>query len=659
MITFALMKLSVVIVNYNVEHFLEQCLASVRQALKGIEGEVFVVDNNSVDGSVLMVKQKFPEVILVDNKENLGFAKANNQAIRQSRGEYVLLLNPDTVVEETTFSKVIEFMDRTPDAGGLGVMMVDGKGNFLPESKRGLPTPEVSFYKIFGLSSLFPRSRRFGKYHLSYLDKQKIHQVDVLSGAFMLLRRETLDKTGLLDETFFMYGEDIDLSYRILKAGYKNYYFPETRIIHYKGESTKKSSANYVFVFYNAMIIFARKHYAREKLRLFIALINMAIWFRAGLALVARFIRKIFLPVIDAAFIGAGLYFICEVWQKNVIFPNGGAFPVALLTVGIAAYTFLWMISVFLNGGYDKPIKLGKMALGAIIGTGVILIGYSLLPEEYRFSRAIILLGAAWTLAYYLMSRLFLHRLRIENFTLSGSQSKRIVIVGDDDEARRVNSILEKSGVDIAYIHFVAPAAVEVDFADSSRISPLNEMVHIYHINEIIFCAKNISSQDIISLMSGFSQKSIEFKIAPPESLYIIGSNNINHPGDFYVYNINNISRPENLRRKRLVDLGVSIVLLLFFPLVLFFIRSPFGFIANLFSVFVGFKSWVGYNLSIPLSHRFPSIKKGVLNPADYARKPIDNPATIDNLNIVYARDYKVWNDLQIIGKGFRMLGRR
>ncbi len=653
------MKLSVVIVNYNVEHFLEQCLASVRLAMKGIDGEVFVVDNNSVDGSVQMVKNKYPDFILIDNKENLGFAKANNQAIRQSRGEYVLLLNPDTVVEETTFIKVIDFMDRTPDAGGLGVMMVDGKGNFLPESKRGLPTPEVSFYKIFGLSSLFPRSKRFGKYHLSYLDKQKIHQVEVLSGAFMLLRSETLDKTGLLDETFFMYGEDIDLSYRILKAGYKNYYFPETRIIHYKGESTKKSSVNYVFVFYNAMIIFARKHYAREKLRLFIAIINMAIWFRAGLALMARFIRKIFLPLLDAALIGSGLYLISEFWQKNVIFPDGGAFPVELLTIGIAVYTFLWMLSVFLNGGYDKPVKLGKMAQGAIIGTGLILIGYSLLPEEYRFSRAIILLGAAWTMIYYMLSRLFFHFIKTDGFTLSGSQSKRVVIVGEDEEVHRVSSILEKSGVEIDYIHFVNPADVLGQNAGSSFISPLTELVHIYRINEVIFCAKNISSQDIISLMSGFSQKSIDFKIAPPESLYIIGSNNINQPGDYYVYNINNISKPENLRRKRLVDLGGAFVLLIFSPVLVFFIQSPIGFIANIFSVFFGCKSWVGYNLSIPLSHRFPAIKKGVLNPADYARKPIDNPATIDNLNIVYARDYKAWNDVQIIVRGVRMLGRR
>lgn len=653
------MKLSIVIVNYNVEHFLEQCLASVRQALTGIESEVFVVDNNSVDGSVPMVKQKFPEVILIDNKENLGFAKANNQAIRQSRGEFVLLLNPDTVVEETTFSKVIDFMDRTPDAGGLGVMMVDGKGHFLPESKRGLPTPEVSFYKIFGLSKLFPRSKRFGKYHLSFLDKHKIHEVDVLSGAFMLLRRETLTKTGFLDEAFFMYGEDIDLSYRILKAGYKNYYYPETRIIHYKGESTKKSSANYVFVFYNAMIIFARKHFAHEKLRMFIALINMAIWFRAGLALISRFLKKIFLPLVDLSFVGAGIFVISELWQRNVIFPDGGQFPFSLLISGIATYTFLWMLSVFLNGGYDRPIKLGKIAQGVVVGTGVILIGYSLLPEAYRFSRAIILLGAAWTMIYFILSRLFMNWLKIGAMTLSGQQAKRIVIVGDPSETARVNSILEKSGTEIAYMHYLSPDNVIAGFSDSAGFSQLEEFVHIYRINEIIFCAKNISSQDIISLMSGISQKSMEFKIAPPESLYIIGSNNINHPGDFYVYNINNISRPENLRRKRLLDINIALALLLFSPILLFILRSPFGFLKNLFAVLAGRRSWVGYNLSIPINHKFPKIKNGVLNPVDFARKPIDNPSTIDNLNIVYARDYKVWNDLQIIVKGFRLLGRR
>ncbi|MDD5694837.1 MAG: glycosyltransferase family 2 protein [Bacteroidales bacterium] len=213
------MKLSVIIVNYNVRYFLEQCLLSVRKAIAELDAEVFVVDNNSVDSSAQMVREKFPGVILIENNENIGFARANNQAIIRSQGEYVLLLNPDTVVEHDTFSKIVTFMDSHLDAGGLGVKMVDGNGKFLPESKRGLPTPAVAFYKIFGLSKLFPRSKRFGKYHLGYLDKDEIHPVDILSGACMLIRKTVLDRIGLLDETFFMYGEDIDLSYRITQAG--------------------------------------------------------------------------------------------------------------------------------------------------------------------------------------------------------------------------------------------------------------------------------------------------------------------------------------------------------------------------------------------------------------------------------------------------------
>lgn len=253
------MKISVVIVNYNVEHFLEQCLNSVRTALKNVNGEVFVVDNASVDGSMAMVKSKFPEVILIENQKNVGFSKANNQAMGFAKGEYILLLNPDTLVEEDTFERVITFMDANPEAGGLGVKMIDGKGNFLPESKRGLPTPAVAFYKIFGLSRIFSRSKKFNQYHLGHLDNDETHEIDILSGAFMLMRKTALDKVGFLDEAFFMYGEDIDLSYRLQLGGYKNYYFPKTKIIHYKGESTKKGSLNYVFVFLQCHDHFCKK----------------------------------------------------------------------------------------------------------------------------------------------------------------------------------------------------------------------------------------------------------------------------------------------------------------------------------------------------------------------------------------------------------------
>ena len=315
--------LSVVIVNYNVVNFLEQCLNSVLAARQNLRIEIFVVDNNSVDGSVALVRDKFPSVQVIANTENVGFSKANNQAIMQSKSRYVLLLNPDTVVEQDTFDKCIAYMDAHPNVGGLGVRMLDGKGRFLPESKRGLPTPAVSFYKIFGLSKLFPKSKKFGTYHLGFLDEHQIHEIDVLSGAFMLMRAETLENVGLLDEAFFMYGEDIDLSYRIQQGGYSNVYFPETKIIHYKGESTKKGSLNYVFVFYNAMIIFAKKHFSARYARIFSLAIHMAIYLRASASILKRLVQNLSWPATDSAISFGILFVLAEQWkQQQILFPQ-------------------------------------------------------------------------------------------------------------------------------------------------------------------------------------------------------------------------------------------------------------------------------------------------------------------------------------------------
>lgn len=283
------MKLSVIIVNYNVKYFLEQCILSVLESKVDFGMEIFVVDNNSTDGSQSYIQSKYPEIIYIDNKENTGFASANNQAIAQSNGEYVLLLNPDTVLGEHVLQNTCDFMDKHPESGGVGVKMINGFGTFLPESKRGFPSPWTSFCKIFGLASIFPKSKLFGKYHLKYLDENQIHEVDVLAGAFMLLRKDVLDKIGYLDETFFMYGEDIDLSYRIVKAGYKNFYLPE-KIIHYKGESTKKNDMKYVKIFYEAMYIFFKKHYPSYGL-IYSFFIYAGIYFRASLAIVRRILK--------------------------------------------------------------------------------------------------------------------------------------------------------------------------------------------------------------------------------------------------------------------------------------------------------------------------------------------------------------------------------
>ncbi len=269
------MKLSVIIVNYNVRLLLEECIKSLEKALDGIEGDVFVVDNNSSDGSVEYIRERFPEVHLIANKENSGFARANNQAIRQTDAEYILLLNPDTVVFENTLRGCLDFMDAHPEAGGAGVRMLTREGDAAPESRRAVPTPWVAFLKMTGLTR---------RYYMSHLPWDKPGRIEVVSGAFCLLRHKALDQIGLLDEDFFMYGEDIDLSFRLLKGGWQNWYLPYD-IIHYKGESTQKSSFRYVHVFYQAMLIFFRKHYAH--LSFLVSLpIQTAIYLRALMALV-------------------------------------------------------------------------------------------------------------------------------------------------------------------------------------------------------------------------------------------------------------------------------------------------------------------------------------------------------------------------------------
>ena len=268
------MKLSVVIVNYNVRLLLEECIKSVENALDGIEGDIFVVDNNSSDGSVEYIRERFPKVHIIANKENLGFARANNQAIRMTDAEYILLLNPDTVVYENTLQGCLDFMDANPEAGGVGVRILTREGNAAPESRRALPTPWVAFLKMLGFTR---------RYYMSHLPWDKPGRIEVVSGAFCMLRHKALDQIGLLDEDFFMYGEDIDLSYRLLKGGWQNWYLPYD-IIHYKGESTQKSSFRYVHVFYQAMLIFFRKHYSH--LSFLISLpIQTAIYFRAFMAL--------------------------------------------------------------------------------------------------------------------------------------------------------------------------------------------------------------------------------------------------------------------------------------------------------------------------------------------------------------------------------------
>lgn len=254
------MQLSVIILNYNVRYFLEQCVLSVQKALENIDSEIIVIDNNSSDDSCDMMQQLFPNVKLIENKENLGFPKGNNIGVAQAKGDYICILNPDTVVAEDTFSKILNTENWQPNTGIIGCKLIDGTGNFLPESKRGVPTPWVSFTKIFGLYKV---SNLFGKYYAQHLTENQSGKVDILVGAFMMMKRELYNEIGGFDENCFMYSDDIDLSYMVLQKGKYNYYFHETSIIHYKGESTIRDE-KYMKRFQDAMQFFYKKHFQKS-----------------------------------------------------------------------------------------------------------------------------------------------------------------------------------------------------------------------------------------------------------------------------------------------------------------------------------------------------------------------------------------------------------
>lgn len=651
------MKLSVIIVNYNVRHFLEQCLRSVMSASNGLAVEVLVVDNNSVDGSVEMVREQFPEVKLIANTDNPGFSKANNQGIKISHGEYVLLLNPDTVVEDDTFQKVIDFMDDHPDAGGLGIRMVDGKGRFLPESKRGLPTPSVAFHKIFGLSWLFPKSKRFGKYHLGYLSEDETHEVDVLSGAFMCMRKKALDEVGLLDEQFFMYGEDIDLSYRLTQGGYKNYYYPEARIIHYKGESTKKGSLNYVYVFYNAMAIFARKHFSTQQARTFGLLINFAILLRASVALVRRLLEKMIVPLLDASALFGGMAALAYSWEHYMKWEEGVHYPSEFYTLVIPSCILVWMVSVFFAGGYDKPIRIGSVLRGSVFGSLIVLVSYALMPETMRYSRAVILLSAVWSPMAFLLIRAILHLFKVKGYRMSKYAGSRFLIVGSGPELKRVTELIKLTYSEVDFMGYVSVEGAEnSDFKFLGNTSQLNEMIRVHTANEVIFCAADLPSARIIDLMSQCQTDDADFKIAPSQAMFIIGSNSINNAGDLYTVGLNTISKPSNRRLKRLSDVFISLLLLILWPLLAWFTKSPIGYLKNIFWVLIGDRTWVGYAGSGVTFNGLdlPPLPRGVISMADVH----DTGSSDIDVDMLYARNYRLSNDLVAMVKGIRLVGR-
>ncbi len=648
------MQLSIVIVSYNVRYFLEQCLLSVERATAGMDAETWVVDNNSADASVEMVRRRFPWVRVIANDDNPGFSVANNQALRQSGGKYVLLLNPDTVVQEDTFRRCFEFAEAHPRLGGLGVAMMDGSGRFLPESKRGLPTPWVAFTKAFGLARVFPRSRRFNHYHLGYLPRDETHRIEILAGAFMWMRAAALVEVGLLDEDFFMYGEDIDLSYRLLKAGNENFYYPGTSIIHYKGESTKRGSLNYVKVFYQAMVIFARKHFAGSQARLLVWMMQLAIYVRAILTLAGNLWAGLRYPVLDAAGMYTGLIVLKRLWSAYH-FGDADYFPLNINYVHFPAYTLLWVSSIFLGGGYDRPYDYGRLLQSLAVGTLLLLSVYGLLSEQHRPSRALLVLGAGWATSWAFLIRVVWRTLAYGS--LGEGPERRLLIVGHPEETQRTLSLLQQAGAKRNYLGRIAPAdGAPTNLIDSVGSSArLASLVNLYRAQELIFCSADLDNTTIQRWMSELGP-TIQYRILPEASGSIIGSHRPDQRGTLYTIDVNlRITDPVKRRAKWIFDRGMALLFLATLPLVIWLVDQKIGFVRNILGVLLGRRNWVGYHPAEPHRSALPKLRQGVLYPG--IGTELSDTTTIHHLNLLYARDYTIGEDWLIMLTHAALLG--
>jgi GT2 family glycosyltransferase len=632
---------------------------SVRKAAFNILTEVIVVDNNSQDETVTMLQQKFPDVRLIANTQNTGFAKANNQGIEAANGRYLLFLNPDTVVREDTFDKIIGFAEKQANMGGLGVKMIDGTGHFLPESKRGFPSPAVAFYKTFGLARLFPKSKIFNQYHLGYLDKDKTQEVDVLSGAFMLVPQKVLEQTGYWDEDFFMYGEDIDLSYRIKKAGYTNFYFAETTIIHYKGESTKKGTLNYVKTFYEAMIIFAKKHFEGSQASLFILMLKFAIYFRAALSLFSSFTKRIFLFLIDAVLMYAGMLFIKDSWEiirfdDPYYYDNNPT----LVYFNFPFYVGMWVLAIFLRGGYDKNARSKHVVSGILVGTLCITSIYAFFPISLRSSRMLILLSMIWAFIITYFTRSIISLLRNNTISWSKTRQRNIIIAGHKTESSRVLGLLYQAHLSFNYIGTINPGNTSDLSQQLGQLCDLESIVNAYKATEIIFCEKDIRFEQIIYWMTRLGAE-LNYKIVPSESKYIIGSNSKNATGELYAIDISfNIINSIKRRNKRIIDIGFSFLILILSPFLLFFVKHKYGLFFNIIKVFVGKRTWVGYSLSAS-NNNLPPLQPAILTAIDPLKIKPTQTETIHRINLFYAKDYEGSTDIDIILKAWRELGRQ
>lgn len=585
----AVVDVSIIIVNYNVREFLHQALQSVRRASAGLNVEVIVVDNNSADGSTEMVADEFPEVTLIENRDNTGFSRANNQGIRIAQGRYLLILNPDTILQEDTLTTLVDYLDRNPEAGAVGCQILNPDGSFAPESRRAFPTPRVALYRITGLSRLFPRSPRFGRYNMTFLPIDKESEVDALSGSCMMVRHAALyhspetaeslallngrasgenirstdsgSGAGLFDETFFMYGEDLDWCFRIQQAGWSIRYTPETKIIHYKGESTKKGELRYVRLFYGAMATFAEKHLQSRYSRLFTLAIHSAIFARASLSAVAQVGRKVLRPMLEF-----GIVFTVVAALGTLILGRNGQFPPPMFFLAVAGgFALTYVVSALAADAYAPANRRRIVPVWRSLAVALVVMAtMSFFIKDIAFSRLLLPLSVA-------ASGALLAFFRLSARPPAERTNERVLLVGSQSEHERLTRMLANQPSGLIVAGYVEVDESRVRRARANKplgpLRQLRDIIRLHHIDEVFFASSCISNQEIFRQMQLLRDLPAQFHILADGPDIIIGKASIH---DFSTAPIvdaaSAVQSPRSTIARRAFELPIALAWLAAYP---------------------------------------------------------------------------------------------
>jgi GT2 family glycosyltransferase/lipopolysaccharide/colanic/teichoic acid biosynthesis glycosyltransferase len=557
------MDISVLTVNYNVRDFLKNSLVSITKALEGLKGEIVVVDNASDDGSAEMVRSSFPRVKLIVNSQNAGFAKANNQALAFSKGKYIVLINPDTIVQEDTFRSLIKFFEANDDVGLIGCKILNPDGSLQLACRRSFPTPWVAFTKVTGLSTMFHNSRLFARYNLTYLNPDESYEVDAVSGSFMMIRKEVYEKIGGLDETFFMYGEDLDWCYRVQQAGWKVFYVPTTTIIHYKGESTRRSNIDEIRLFYRAMQIFVEKHYHGSFF--FEWLIEAGIAIRSLLASITRLSRSFVAAAVDVAIVVATLSVATYLRNGRWLSFPSYAYPWVLSIPPLTV-----VLSLYSAGVYSfRKLSISR-SIVAVVSAFIFIAALTAFFKQYAFSRIIVLISGVLSVGLIAGWRIAVRLSGLGEATRKTLFGRRTLVVGVDGSGQEVLKKLRNRPAEgysvVGFIDVdrqrIGHSVLGVEILGS--VDTIGKVIDDYKISEVIFSTDTISYSTMLSVIGRARNRAVNFRLVPTSLEVMIGKTSIDQLDEIPFIDIEyNISRFSNRLVKRCVDILVSVLFLI------------------------------------------------------------------------------------------------